>query len=103
MKVAVAGSDLTIDYTDMPPQVEGRINSGRHGGGMTTARVALMYLIARGEPANEGTFRPLKLILPDGKMVSADATAPMGALRLSVSDHHRHDHQGAGAGDAPSR
>ena len=78
VKVVVAGSDITIDYTDMPPQVEGRINSGRHGGGMTTARVALMYLVARGEPANEGTFRPLKLILPDGKLVSASATAPMG-------------------------
>jgi len=30
------------------------------------------------ELANEGTFRPLKLILPQGKILSADATAPMG-------------------------
>ena len=28
--------------------------------------------------ANEGTFRPLKLILPEGKILSADPTAPMG-------------------------
>ena len=28
--------------------------------------------------ANEGTFRPLKLILPPGKILSADPTAPMG-------------------------
>jgi N-methylhydantoinase B len=28
--------------------------------------------------ANEGTFRPLKLVLPPGKILSADATAPMG-------------------------
>jgi N-methylhydantoinase B len=28
--------------------------------------------------ANEGTFRPLKLILPEGKILSAHPTAPMG-------------------------
>jgi N-methylhydantoinase B len=78
VRVIVKDDEMTIDYSDMPEQVEGRINSGRHGGGMTTARVALMYLVAQGEPANEGTFRPLKLILPDGKIVSAKATAPMG-------------------------
>ena len=35
-------------------------------------------MIADDEPANEGTFRPLKLILPEGKILSADPTAPMG-------------------------
>lgn len=78
VKIIVDGDEMTVDYTEMPKQVEGRINSGRHGGGVTTARVAFMYLVARGEPANEGTFRPLKLVLPDGKLVSADPTAPMG-------------------------
>lgn len=78
VRVIVEGSEMTVDYSDMPDQVEGRINSGRHGGGVTTARVAFMYLIARGQPANEGTFRPLKLILPDGTLVSARPTAPMG-------------------------
>src|SRR5262249_6301243 len=36
------------------------------------------YLMGAGEMANEGTFRPLKLILPPGKILSADTTAPMG-------------------------
>jgi N-methylhydantoinase B len=58
--------------------VKGCINSGYYGGGRTTARVAFKYLIANNEPANEGTFRPLKLILPDGKILSAHPTAPMG-------------------------
>ncbi len=78
VRILVEGSVMTIDYSDMPGQVAGRINSGRHGGGVTTARVAFMYLVARGEPANDGTFRPLKLILPDGTLVSAHPTAPMG-------------------------
>lgn len=78
VRVRIEGTEMTVDYSDMPEQVAGRINSGRHGGGVTTARVAFMYLIARGEPANEGTFRPLKLILPEGTLVSARPTAPMG-------------------------
>ena len=42
------------------------------------ARVAFKYLMGADEPANEGTFRPLKLILPAGKLLSAAPTAPMG-------------------------
>ena len=58
--------------------MSGCINSGYYGGGRTTARVAFKYLIANDELANEGTFRPLKLVLPHGKIISADPTAPMG-------------------------
>jgi N-methylhydantoinase B len=78
VKVIVAGDDITIDYSDMADQVKGCINSGYYGGGRTTARVAFKYLIANNEPANEGTFRPLRLILPEGKILSAHPTAPMG-------------------------
>ena len=78
VRVIVAGDEMTVDYSEMSPEVQGCINSGYHGGGVTTARIAFMYLIAAGEPANEGTFRPLKLILPEGKLVSARPTAPMG-------------------------
>ena len=78
VRVIVAGDEMTVDYSDVSPEVAGCINSGYHGGGVTTARIAFMYLIAAGEPANEGTFRPLKLVLPEGKLVSARPTAPMG-------------------------
>jgi N-methylhydantoinase B len=78
IKVVVAGDELTVDYSDIAPQVKGPINSGWYGGGQTTARVAFKYLMGAGEMANEGTFRPLKLILPAGKILSADATSPMG-------------------------
>ncbi|MDH3442772.1 MAG: hydantoinase B/oxoprolinase family protein, partial [Deltaproteobacteria bacterium] len=78
VKIIVAGDEMTADFSDMADQVKGCINSGRYGGGRTCARVAFKYLIANEEPANEGTFRPLKLILPEGKLLSANATAPMG-------------------------
>ena len=61
VKVIISGDDMTIDYSEIGDQVRGCINSGYYGGGRTTARVAFKYLIANNEPANEGTFRPLKL------------------------------------------
>jgi N-methylhydantoinase B len=78
VKVIVAGDEMTIDYSGIAEQVKGPINSGWFGGGQTTARVAFKYLLGAGEMANEGTFRPLKLVLPAGKILSADPTAPMG-------------------------
>jgi N-methylhydantoinase B len=78
IRVIVQADEMTIDYSGMADQVRGPINSGWFGGGQTTARVAFKYLLGAGEMANEGTFRPLKLVLPPGKILSADPTAPMG-------------------------
>src|SRR6185436_4833352 len=78
IKVIVDGDEMTIDYSGIAGQVRGPINSGWFGGGQTTARVAFKYLLGADEMANEGTFRPLKLVLPPGKILSADPTAPMG-------------------------
>lgn len=77
VKVIVEGDELTVDFTDIAPQAKGPINSGYYGGGQTIARVAFKYLLGADEMANEGTFRPIKLKLPQGKLISADPTAPM--------------------------
>jgi N-methylhydantoinase B len=77
VRVVIADDEMTVDYTGIAAQSKGPINSGYHGGGLTTARVAFRYLVAPDEPANEGLFRPLKLILPEGTILSADPTAPM--------------------------
>jgi N-methylhydantoinase B len=78
VKVIIAGDEMTVDYSGIADQAKGCVNSGYFGGGLTTARVAFKYLVAPDEPANEGLFRPLKLILPPGKLLSAEDTAPMG-------------------------
>jgi N-methylhydantoinase B len=77
VKVVIAGEEMTVDFTELAEQRPGNINSGYYGGGMTSARVAFKYLIMPREPANEGLYRPLKLILPEGKILSARPTAPM--------------------------
>ena len=77
VKVIVVGDELTVDFSEIAEQAKGSINSGYYGGGQTIARVAFKYLMGADEMANEGTFRPIKLVLPPGKLISADPTAPM--------------------------
>ncbi len=78
VKITVEGEELTVDYSGLGEAAPGCVNSGYFGGGVTTARVAFKYLVVPKEPANEGVFRPLKLVLPEGKILSAPPTAPMG-------------------------
>jgi N-methylhydantoinase B len=46
--------------------------------------LAFRYLVMPEGDANEGTFRPLKLILPEGTIVSARPTAPMGSYNSAL-------------------
>ena len=103
VKVIVAGDEMTVDLSDMADQVKGCINSGYYGGGRTSARVAFKYLIADEDAANEGTFRPLKLILPRGKTTERQRHRADGQLLPAVSDGHRRVHQSPGAGAAGTR
>ena len=78
LAVTISGDDFIIDMSQLPPQAVSPINSGASGGGQTVARLAFRYLVAPEGDANEGTFRPLKLNLPEGTIVSAGPTAAMG-------------------------
>ena len=75
--VTVAGSQMTIDYSDMNPQVPSPLNSGRSGG-IAGARVAFKALTSPDLDVNEGCFRPLEVILPEGTMISARPPAALG-------------------------
>ncbi len=73
----VKGEELTVDFSDVAGVLKGPFNSGAKGGGITAARIAFNYLINADEGPNDGTYRPLSVILPDGKFLSAPASAPM--------------------------
>ena len=79
--VRVEGARFIVDSSEISPQVRGPFNSGRDGGGITCARIAFKYLTTPEESTNEGSFAPLEVILPDGKFLSASATAPMARVR----------------------
>jgi N-methylhydantoinase B len=82
--VIVAGDTMTIDLSGLPKEVNAPMNAGRSGGGETVARLAFRYVLLPEGDANEGTFRPLRLILPEGTIVSARPTAPMGAYNSTL-------------------
>jgi N-methylhydantoinase B len=82
--VVIKDDEMTIDLSALPREVSAPMNSGRSGGGSTVARLAFRYLLLPEGDANEGTFRPLNLILPEGTIVSAGPTAPMGSYNSAL-------------------
>lgn len=76
VKVIVSGSEITVDYSEIPEQTPGPLNS-RPAAAMAVARIAVKMIAAPLEIANEGGFRAIKIILPEGKMLSAKRPAPV--------------------------
>jgi N-methylhydantoinase B len=77
VKVRVSGSEMVIDYSEMSEQVPGSINSGESGA-VAAARVAFKSLVSPFAPIDEGCFRPLRVVIPPGKILSATPPAPVG-------------------------
>jgi N-methylhydantoinase B len=77
VKVKVAGSEMIIDFSELSEQVQGSINSGESGA-VAAARVAFKSLVSPLSPIDEGCFRPLKVVIPSGKILSARPPAPVG-------------------------
>ncbi len=83
VKVHVSGARMTIDYSDMHPQVPSPMNSGRSGG-IAAARVAFKALTSPDLDVNEGCFRPLIVDLPDGTILSAKPPAALGLWSIAL-------------------
>ncbi|MDP6172668.1 MAG: hydantoinase B/oxoprolinase family protein [Rhodospirillales bacterium] len=79
-KVMVAGSDMTIDLSGCVGERKASINSRTLAG----ARVAYKALTAPLEPVNEGSFRALDVIIPEGNIMMARYPAPMSGWSLVV-------------------
>jgi N-methylhydantoinase B len=74
VKVAVKGGGMTVDLSGVSPQVKGFYNSNA---GVACAQVAFKCLaLPHDYPINDGGFRPLKVIVPPGTVVSAVHPAP---------------------------
>jgi N-methylhydantoinase B len=66
---------MTVDLSGVSPQVKGFYNSGA---GVACAQVAFKCLtLASDHPINDGNFRPLKVIVPPGTVVSAQHPSAM--------------------------
>src|SRR5215469_12977424 len=77
VKVIVQGDEMTIDLSDVSAQVRGFYNSGRTTGFGCTQVAYKCITSPTDYPVNDGSFRSLKSIVPEGKVVSAVRPAPM--------------------------
>jgi len=77
VRVEVTADEMTVDLSGVSPQVAGPYNSGATAG-RSASEVAFKFLTTPLLlPINEGSFRPLKIILPPGRVVSATKPAPV--------------------------
>ncbi len=77
VRVTKRGDEMTIDLSEISPQVQGFFNSGPSTG-QSCAQVAYKCLTSPTDyPVNEGSFRSLKVIVPRGTVVSAIKPAAM--------------------------
>jgi N-methylhydantoinase B len=83
VKVIVSGTEMTVDFSELPRQLKGPLNSGASGG-IAAARVAFKCLTSPNGVVNEGEMRPLKVILPPGTMLSAAPPAPLSFWSSSL-------------------
>lgn len=105
VKVIITPDRFTVDFTGTGPQAKGSINCTRVAltAGM---RILFIAMVAPRLPANEGIFRPLEVICPDGTVFTAQRPAPTSTYwetRLVASDTvwqalalHLPEHLGAG-------
>jgi len=83
VKVIVRGATMTVDFSEMQKQVASPLNSGRSGG-IAAARVAFKALTSPALDVNEGCFRPLDVVLPEGTMLSAKPPAALGLWSIAL-------------------
>jgi len=80
VKVTIAKGEMTIDLSDCSRERKAGINSRTLAG----ARVAYKALTGPLDPVNEGSFRALKVIIPEGSVMMARFPAPMSSWSIIV-------------------
>lgn len=74
--VTVAGDAVTVDFTGTSPQVAGPINAP-WSGGAGAAYFALRCVTDPDIPNNQGCYRPIEVIIPEGTLLNPRHPAPV--------------------------
>jgi N-methylhydantoinase B len=80
VRVTVKGGEMEIDLSGCSPERKAAINSRTLAG----ARVAYKALTGPNDPVNEGSFRALKVIIPEGNIMMARYPAPMAGWSIII-------------------
>ena len=84
VRVALAGEELTVDFTGTDPQSAGNVNAVE---AVTVSAVtfAVRAVVDPTIPANGGALRPITTVVPRGSIVGAVPPAAVGAGNVEVS------------------
>ena len=77
-KVEVASDEITVDFTGSSPQVRGGMNAAL-AVTISATCYAVKCLTDPENPANSGSYRPIKVIVPPGTVLNPIAPAPVVA------------------------
>ena len=103
VKVIVAGDHMTIDLSDVSPQVQGYFNSGATAG-RSAAQVAFKCVTTPTQyPINDGAFRNLYDRAAAGTRGQRDQTGRDALVDDDPDDRRRHDHPRARTRDSRPR
>ena len=78
LSLTIRGADLVADFTGASPQVPVPVNSTL-AVSAASVFIALKSILDPAAPLNQGSFRPISVIAPEGTIVNVTAPAPAGS------------------------
>ena len=78
LRLTIRGSDLVADFSGASPQVPVPVNSTL-AVCAASVFIALKSILDPAAPLNQGSFRPIRVIAPEGTIVNVMAPAPAGS------------------------
>jgi len=78
LRLTIRGSDLVADFSGASPQVPVPVNSTL-AVSAASVFIALKSILDPAAPLNQGSFRPISVIAPEGTIVNVTAPAPAGS------------------------
>jgi N-methylhydantoinase B len=88
VKIRITDTEFEVDLRDNPDQSTNPVNTSRDGV-MVSAQMIFKSLTDPYSPANEGSFRPIRLLTREGSVFHAKEPAPVGfyyEIELRVYD-----------------
>jgi N-methylhydantoinase B len=76
VRVEIRGDEAIFDFTGTAPQARGPVNT-TYFIACSSVYYAMKALVAPDVPPNDGCYRPLKVVVPPGTVLSADPDRPV--------------------------
>ncbi|MEM3449006.1 MAG: hydantoinase B/oxoprolinase family protein [Nitrososphaerota archaeon] len=82
--VKIQGDEMFVDWTGTDPQTKGFINSP-FANTCTSVYVAVLTVIGKDVPHNEGAYQPIHITAPEGTLVNPIPPAPVASSTLDTA------------------